>query len=179
MTPDKKNNLPYLFRRLDTSDFENLFSYTNLLSAETKKRFAPHAFDLQSIIDCFMENDSHLGYIALDLETNAIVAYAIIKTGYLEHDRSRLESYGLLLDQEQDSTYAPSVADKQQGHGLGSNLLQFIVTDLKTRNIKRIILWGGVQADNERAIKYYLKNGFTHLGQFENNGLNYDMIMLL
>jgi ribosomal protein S18 acetylase RimI-like enzyme len=179
MTENKQTNLPYLLRRLDKGDFDNLSSYVNSLSAETRKRFGPHAFDKQSMVDFYRANDLRLGYIAVDLETDAIVAYAIIKRGCLEHDSARLESYGLILDQEQDSSFAPSVADSRQGQGLGSSLLQFIIADLKTRNINRILLWGGVQADNERAIHYYQKNGFTRLGQFEHNGSNYDMILSL
>lgn len=42
---------------------------------------------------------------------------------------------------------------------------------------KRIILWGGVQAGNEKAVSYYLKHGFRTVGQFEHNGNNYDMIL--
>lgn len=30
----------------------------------------------------------------------------------------------------------------------------------------RIILWGGVLADNARAIRYYEKNGFRPVGSF-------------
>ncbi len=179
MIQHKQNNLPFLLRRLDKGDFDNLVSYVNGLSQETRKRFGPHAFDKQSMVDFYSENDLRLGYIAVDLETGAIVGYAIIKRGILEHDRARLESYGLVPDQERDSTFAPSVADNRQGQGIGSSLLQFIIADLKTRKINRIILWGGVQADNERAIQYYLRNGFTRLGQFEYNGSNYDMMLSL
>ena len=172
------DNQPYILRRLDSSDIDNLFTYVSLLSTETRNRFGPHAFDKPSIIDFYAdETNIQLGYIALDLHTNDILAYAIIKKGYLEHDRSRLELYGLLLDPDHDCMFALSVADSWQGKGLGESVFQFILNDLKSRNIKRIILWGGVQADNQRAVNYYLSNGFTRLGQFEYNGLNHDMIL--
>jgi len=175
-----ENNHPYFFRRLDRSDFDNLCIYLNRLSPETRKRFGPHAFDKQSIID-FYSDEQHiqLGYIVLDLQTNQILAYAIIKTGYLEHDRLRLESYGFELNADHDCTFAPSVADNLQGQGLGKGLFQFILADLKTRDMRRIILWGGVQANNERAIQYYLKNGFIRIGQFEHNGTHYDMVLTI
>jgi ribosomal protein S18 acetylase RimI-like enzyme len=51
-----------------------------------------------------------------------------------------------------------------------------IVSDLSTTEIKRIILWGGVQMNNKIAVNYYNKNGFKTLGQFAYNGDNYDMI---
>ncbi len=179
MSEHKQTTLPFLLRRLDKGDFDNLVLYVNSLSSETKKRFAPHAFDKQSMIDFYQDNDLLIGYIAVDLETGAIVAYAIMKRGILEHDRSRLESYGLIPDQEQDSTFAPSVADSRQGQGVGSGLLQYIIAEQKITKINRILLWGGVQADNVRAIHYYERNGFTRLGQFEHHGTNYDMILTL
>ncbi|MFE9363057.1 hypothetical protein ACFYNN_09525 [Streptomyces sp. NPDC006978] len=45
----------------------------------------------------------------------------------------------------------------------------------------RIILWGGVRADNPRAIRYYEKNGFQRVGRFtEADGtLSPDMMLAL
>jgi ribosomal protein S18 acetylase RimI-like enzyme len=154
---------------------DNLFDYLQNLSSETIKRFGPHKFDRQSIID-FYDLKTNLGYIAIAIETKEIIAYSIIKIGYLEHDNSRLQSYGLILDNNSDSTFAPSVADIWQSCGIGNKLFQFIVSDLSATEIKRIILWGGVQMNNEIAVNYYKKNGFKILGQFAYNGDNYDMI---
>lgn len=33
-----------------------------------------------------------------------------------------------------------------------------------------MLLWGGVQATNERAIRYYTRNGFEPVGRFWHNG---------
>lgn len=117
--------------------------------------------------------------MAIAAETNEILAYSIIKFGYLEHDKFRLESYGLSLNHQTDATFAPSVADLWQGHGIGKHLFNFILSELENHKIQRIILWGGVQLDNEQAIKYYSKIGFETLGQFTYNGENYDMIYRL
>jgi len=105
------------------------------------------------------------------------VAFSIIKRGYLEHDGYRLQSYGFVPDAITDCTFAPSVADHWQSLGVGNSLFHFLLADLKASGIKRIILWGGVQSDNQKAVNYYLKNGFIKLGQFEHNGLNDDMIL--
>ena len=99
-----------------------------------------------------------------------------LKKEYLEHDRQRLNSYGLQPDHQTDCTYAPSVADDWQGRWLGTTLFKYILSDAEKMNFRRIILWGGVQADNERAIRFYLHNGFTILGEFQYNGNNFDMI---
>lgn len=171
-----KNNRQVLVRKLTTDDIDKLSEYLQHLSPDTVKRFGPHGFDKQSVSALYQNPDEYSGYIAQDLETSAIIAYSIIKTGFLEHDRYRLQSYGLTLNHKTDCTFAPSVADDWQSQGVGNGLFQFILSDLKNRGIKRIILWGGVQSDNLKAVTYYLKNGFIKLGQFEYNGSNDDMI---
>jgi diamine N-acetyltransferase len=179
MITKAKNNRQVLVRKLNSDDVDKLLVYLNELSPDTLKRFGPHRFDIQSIIDLYENSDKYIGYIALDTERSEIIAYSIIKIGYLEHDSFRLKSYGLKLDAETDCTYAPSVADQWQSQGVGNSLFNFMLSDLKMLGIKRIILWGGVQIDNLKAVNYYTKNGFTTLGQFEYNGQNYDMILEL
>jgi diamine N-acetyltransferase len=171
-----KNNKQVLLSTLGSNDLEGLLCYLDNLSGETRKRFGPHPFDKAAVIDFYKNPESHLGFVALDTAAGAIIAYAIIKTGYLQHDSDRLQSYGIELSSQTDCTFAPSVADAWQGLGIGNSLLHFIIAELKPQGFKRIILWGGVQADNTHAVHYYTKNGFSILGQFEYNGPNYDMV---
>jgi diamine N-acetyltransferase len=176
MAIQTKNGREINIRRLNSNHFDLLVDYLHHLSADTLKRFGPHQFDKHSIIGLFENSGCHLGYIAQDAVTAEIIAYSIVKTGYLEHDSFRLQSYGLTLSHETDCTFAPSVADQWQSQGIGNSLFDFLFSDLKARGIKRIILWGGVQCDNDKAVNYYNRNGFRTLGQFEYNGLNYDMV---
>lgn len=169
--------MPVELRRLEPNDFGRLYDYLQNLSAESKRRFGPHSFDRQSIEDFYQKPEEQLGYLALDPATRAIVAYAIVKVGFFEHDRFRLEGYGLKLDSRTDCNYAPSVADAWQGCGLGNAMFQQIKSDLSAGGITRMILWGGVQSDNEKAIRFYRKNGFKTLGSFEYHGMNEDMIL--
>lgn len=117
-----------------------------------------------------------IGYVAHDILTEEIIAYSIIKIGYLQHDSFRLQSCFIYLNNNTDCTFAPSVTDKWQRHAIGNILFQFVISEIKTLRIERIILWGGVQADNDKAVNYYNKNGFKIVGQFKYNGLNYDMV---
>jgi diamine N-acetyltransferase len=172
-----KNNRKIFLRRLESSDFDKLYHYLQQLSTDTKKRFGPHEYKKLSIRNFYANSNMHIGYIAIDIVTTEIVAYAIIKIGYLAHDCSRLESYGLTLNHKTDCTYAPSVAGEWQSCGVGNSIFQFILTNLKDTEVKRIILWGGVQLDNEKAVNYYKKNDFKTLGQFYYRGDNYDMIL--
>lgn len=179
MTIRTKNDRWVVLRRLDSNDLERLLAYLDHLSEHTKRRFGPHPFDRQSVIDFYDDPSKHLGYVAGDVETGEIVAYSIIKIGYLQHDALRLQSYGLTLDGRTDCTFAPSVADVWQSCGVGNSLWIFILNDLKAKGMRRVILWGGVQSDNEKAVNFYRKNGFRLLGRFEYNGWNDDMVLEL
>jgi ribosomal protein S18 acetylase RimI-like enzyme len=75
--------------------------------------------------------------------------------------------------------YAPSVADAWQGKGLGKLLLQQTMKLAKSAGMQALVLWGGVQCDNEQAIHYYRKNGFIELGSFMHQGCNLDMCLPL
>lgn len=177
MIIQSKNNRQVLLRKLIPHDIDKLTGYFQKLGPETLKRYGPHGFDKQSLFELYKNAGYHTAYIAEDAETSEIIAYSVILSGYLEHDSFRLQSYGLTLSHKTDGTFAPSVADEWQSLGVGNSLFHFMLADLKLNGIKRIILWGGVQSDNQKAVNYYLKNGFRMLGEFEYNGRNYDMIL--
>lgn len=164
------------YRRITTDDLQNLQLYLYCLSPDSRKRFGPHQFDLNALSQLYEKSNDHMGYIALEENTGKIIAYAILKKGYLEYDSQRLHSYGIQPDHQTDCTYAPSVADEWQGRGIGTALCKYILSDVEKMRFRRIILWGGVQADNERAVRYYQHNGFTILGEFHFNGNNFDMV---
>lgn len=170
-----KNNLPIRLRLLTQDDYEGLSHYLQSLSPDTQKRFGPHPYDKKSLEEFYGQFHCR-GYIAIYTVTTRIIAYSIIKPGYIQHDAHRLLSSGITPDTATDCTFAPSVADEWQSCGIGNHMLRFIITDLQTRRIKRIILWGGVQMDNTIAVNFYKRNGFRTIGQFNYNGENYDMV---
>lgn len=165
-----------LIRPLEQGDLPGLEYYLQGLGPLTRSRFGPHGYDLPSLRQ-FYSYDIHRACIAT--YDNRIVGYAILRKGYLEHDRQRLEGYGLILNQETDGCFAPSLADDWQGRGIGNRMLVFLLALARQMGLKRLILWGGVQAGNELALKYYLKNGFKELGRFEYFGENIDMVLEL
>lgn len=164
------------FIKLTVPDAEVLFSYLNNLGSETRKRFNPHGFDRDSLLTILQNGVDYPAYAVLDDETGLMVAYSVVRKGFPEHDKPRLASYGLFFEDKRDCVFAPSVADEWQGKGMGTAMFGFVVNDLKAAGFNRILLWGGVQRDNKRAVRFYLRNGFRILGEFENEGPNYDMI---
>ncbi|GGD46253.1 hypothetical protein GCM10011514_07870 [Emticicia aquatilis] len=175
-----KINKTMIVRQLESTDFDNLLFYLEKLSAATRSRFAPHAFDLPTIKLFYATESRNTGFIIDDSYSKEIVAYTIIKLGYVPKDKLRLEAYQFQLQPTTDCTFAPSVADAWQGKGLGNLLFDFIKNDLRNKGIKRVILWGGVQASNAKAINYYSKQGFRTIGKFVNKGIdNFDMVLEL
>ncbi len=167
------------FSQLNTADFTKLELYYNNLSDATKSRFAPHEFTEPALQQMYSAAQNNIGFITLETETDKIIAYAIIKLGYLQHDSERLNSYGIQLNTITDCTFAPSVADEWQGCGIGKQLFYSIIEALKSTAVKRMFLWGGVQSSNSSALNFYKNLGFIILGEFEYYGDNKDMVYYL
>ncbi len=163
-----------VFKTLSEPDFSQLADFLSKLSSTSRSRFGPHGYDFESV-GHFYQDDRNSGILGFS-DNHELIAYAILRKGFLEHDRPRLESYGLRLDSEEDATYAPAVADAWQGRGIGYELFAFTEKLARSHGLRRIILWGGVQAGNERAVGHYQKIGFRSLGGFEYNGWNLDMV---
>jgi ribosomal protein S18 acetylase RimI-like enzyme len=168
----------FLFKEISPVDFTPLFAYLNSFSEMTKKRFGPHDFSMNGI-QSFYADRNNTGYIINNEEDQQLIAYAVVRQGYVPGDYERYLSYGTLPDTYYDCTLAPSVADAWQRKGIGDLLMQFILKEVKRKQYRRIVLWGGVQSDNNRAVRFYAKYNFTRVADFFHNGCNQDMICLL
>lgn len=164
------------FRALNSSDENRLFNYFHHLSPLTKSRFGPHPFDWETIQAlCKGEYKDYKCIIGVSAE-GCIVAYTVIKKGYLDHELARLSKYPITLNFNQDYTIAPSVADDFQSKGIGTLMLESLFRELTALKAHKVILWGGVQESNEQAVRFYKKHGFITLGTFLNHGRNLDMM---
>lgn len=152
-----------------------LVHYLEELSDESKSRFGPHAFNYDTI-ESLVQNEGFCLLIAIDSHSDTIIAYIIVKNGWIDYESPRLSSYGL-IESRRDATIAPSVADLWQSRGLGSKFYSFVLNYLKNeKHVERLFLWGGVQNSNTKAINFYNKHGFNKLGEFEYHGWNTDMV---
>ena len=93
-------------------------------------------------------------------------------------DINRFRTYGIELYPATDCRFGACISDSYQGQGGGSALFPFVAGVARQFCQRRIILWGGVHAGNQRAIRYYNKNGFRRVGAFTNSqGIKcYDML---
>lgn len=178
MLAHTKQHKEVLIRLLNNSDFDRLMHYLYSLRAETIQRFQPHSFQPQELLAFYAQQGTE-ACVAIDTATEEMVGYAVLKKGLLQHDVPRLEQYHYPLQYDAAYTFAPSVKDDWQSTGVGQLMLNFVRTEMQTRNIRQLVLWGGVQSSNEKAVRFYRKNGFRQLGFFEYNGLNEDMLLEL
>jgi diamine N-acetyltransferase len=160
-------------RLLKFDDSERLFKYCNGLSDLTKSRFAPHQFDKETIenICRYIGKDDSFRFVAITTDTEQIIGYFIAKSGMSENDKSRFFQNKTHLIPEECCSIAPSVADDYQGSGLGKALFKFMIDYLREHQKHHLILLGGVQKENEKAIRFYQKMGFQEAGEFGRNGV--------
>ena len=181
MTVSLQNKKTATIRQLNHHDREALYNYFQQLSAESRSRFGPHPFDHPTIDSIIDQPDSTIQrYVVIDNLTGDIVAYMLIKQGMIEFDLPRYAARNQFFDTAITATFAPSVADLWQSTGLGSAMASFIESDLFDRGIKIIILWGGVQATNTKAVNFYKKLGYRYIATFWHDEKdNHDMLKVL
>ena len=173
-----KDNRIVEIRLAQTGDRDLLFNYLQNLSSESRSRFGPHPFDWLAVQAIFDQPDPSIyRYIALEELTGSIVAYMLIKQGMIDADQQRYAQRNQFFDESTTVTFAPSVADAWQSTGLGSAMTTHIEEDLRKRNIRYIVLWGGVQATNIKAVNFYKKLGYQFIASFWHDEKdNHDMI---
>jgi GNAT superfamily N-acetyltransferase len=178
MRANLKNGDEVIIRLVQEDDAPYLLAYLQAFSEENRSRFAPHPFDEETV--CLICKDGYSDtryYVAEHGKTHDIIAYALLKLGVLKKDAERFLASNVQLDEALTCTYAPSVAETFQNLGLGSLLFEHILLDVYFLGKKYIVLWGGVQATNERARHYYCKKGFEPVGAFQRDLIeSYDMI---
>lgn len=162
-----------------TSDAHALGRYFEGLSDATRRVYGPHPFSAEQAQEFCREIDyGHTLRFVAETPTGELVAYFVLRLGALNSDAERYATYGHPLAPESDTTLAPSVADAYQEKGLGSALLPVLIDAARRLGRRRIVLWGGVRADNPRAVHFYRKFAFVEYGQFAAGGTNnFDMVL--
>ena len=168
-------------RPMSPEDAERFVAYVEGLSTETRSRYGPHPFDRETAEGiCAALNPADILRMAAFVDDGAderMVAYFLLKMGALKSDCERYAAREDPLDGETDCALAPSVADDYQDRGLGSLILGHILSSAARMGRRRVVLWGGVQASNLRAVHFYTKFGFRKVGEFTNDRANDDMVL--
>jgi predicted N-acetyltransferase YhbS len=161
MSQQKQSMAEIELRLLLPSDGELLFQYLQQFETESISHVTPHPFDRKTVTEICEHLQEELihRYVAVNTSKQEIIAYMIVKPGFSGEDAGRYYSKSLFFDNSTTCTFAPSVSKEWQNSGLGSAMFDYILNDLRKFGFKTIILWGGVQATNSRALHYYIKHG--------------------
>jgi GNAT superfamily N-acetyltransferase len=170
-------------RPLAPSDAAALGAYFVGLSPETRGRFGPHPLDRATAEHLCASIDPRAAQRVV-LTTpgpvvDTIIAYIILLLGVPPHELERYARRGITLDPGLDCAVAPSVADGYQNVGIGSRCFQYVIGLARRLGRRHMVLLGGTQGTNERAVHFYAKHGFQTVGSFEHPGnvLNHDMLL--
>ncbi|MEU4271690.1 GNAT family N-acetyltransferase [Streptomyces sp. NPDC026092] len=169
-----------VFRPLVRTDADRLAAFLAALSPESRRLSTFDGYDLataQDMCDALARYDK-LRLVLEEVPSGRIVGLLEFSLDLHPEDVTRFLEAGIHLAPT-DCRFGPTLADDYQERGVGTRVFP-LVTDVARRfGRKRIILWGGVLADNPRAIRYYRKNGFHLAGSFTGaDGLrSLDMIL--
>lgn len=177
------SGLTVTFRLLAGSDAPALGAYFRELSEQTRSLYSPHAFsqamadDLCAAID--PSDTIRMVAVTGPPSEARLVAYFLLKLGVNAPTVQGHALAGISLDPERDCAVAPSVADDFQNRGLGTPLMGHLIVVARRLGRRIMVLWGGTQARNTRAIHFYRKHGFRIVNTFEQPPglLNHNMML--
>ena len=173
-------DLSFTGRLLRPQDGEALGRYFDGLTEAITGVYGPHPLNSEHAVKLCADID-YARSLRFVVEMGAeIQGYFIVDMGVREKDVARYAEHGYPLDGKECCTFAPSVADAYLAHGIGSALMPLILEAVERLGRRRIVLMGGVRADNPRAQHFYRKFGFELVGTFHSGGVdNLDMVLSL
>jgi ribosomal protein S18 acetylase RimI-like enzyme len=168
-----------LLRPLLHSDIGKLTSFLENLSIETRRLSTFDSYDkvtAKELCNAISKYDK-LRFV-LENQNKEIVGLIEFTLDIPQNIIDKYTTYGITLDTKYTCRFGPTLADEYQSKGLGNLIFPYVLKIAELLGRKHIILYGGVLADNTRAINYYQKHGFKIAGKFYNdNGVeNLDMI---
>jgi diamine N-acetyltransferase len=167
-----------LLRRLTVDDADALSSYFVALSPETNRRFQPHPLTADVARSLCAHADSPTLRFVVESDEQ-IIAYFILEPVVSTEEADRFLRFGITLLSGLDFRFAPSVADVHQNTGIASQVMPQLIAFARAAGARSLVLMGGTQATNARAIAFYEKFGFERFGGYQTDVFNHDMRLLI
>ncbi|MFG2024634.1 GNAT family N-acetyltransferase [Streptomyces sp. NPDC048825] len=165
---DLRDGTEVVFRTLTHTDAERLAGFLEGLSPESRRLSTFDGYDLataRELCDAIARYDK-LRLVLEEVPSGRIIGLLELSLALTPADIARYQEAGIRLTETTDCRFGPTLADDYQGRGVGTLTFPLIADVARRLGRTRIILWGGVLADNARAIRYYEKNGFRPVGSF-------------
>lgn len=168
----------FTLRILTEHDSSALGNYFERLSDDSRKRFQPHPLTREhATYLCKRNRDTATRFILLSGET--IIGYFILESEMSSHEAGRYASHGIDLLPRRDILFAPSILDEYQNQGLASLVMPKLLDFVRALHVRSLVLMGGTQETNSRAIAFYEKFGFKKYGGYQTEIFNHDMLLFL
>lgn len=169
----------FILRPLLPDDVGDLMAFFAGLSPQTK-RFSSYddadAERAQEHCDAIARYDKLRFVLCSD---SLIVGLLELSFAITDDDIARFPPYGESLTPSSDVRYGLCLADAIQNQKIGRGIFPYMIDLARRFERSRMILWGGVHADNPRAIRHYEALGFRPVGQFTNDDglMCWDMLL--
>jgi GNAT superfamily N-acetyltransferase len=169
-----------VLRSLRADDTDRLAAYFEALTPATTTRFQPHPLTRgQAGIVCGAVGSPESALRLVLEHDNGVIGYFILELTVRSDDAARYAAQGITLEAGRDLLFAPSVADAWQDRGLSSLAMPHLIALARQAGARSLVLMGGTQATNARAIRFYEKFGFEHRGGYQTDVWNHDMRLLI
>ncbi|MFF5725327.1 GNAT family N-acetyltransferase [[Kitasatospora] papulosa] len=170
-----------VLRPLVHADAVRLAAFLDALSCGSRRFSTFEGYDLaaaREMCDAIARYDK-LRLVLDDVASGRIVGLLEFGLDPAASDVARYREAGIRLTAATDIRFGPTLADDYQGRGVGTSVFPPVTEVARRLGRSRIILWGGVRADNSRAIRYYEKHGFRPVGSFAeaDGSRSFDMIL--
>ncbi|MEV0009713.1 GNAT family N-acetyltransferase [Streptomyces sp. NPDC047973] len=170
-----------VIRPLVHADSGELAAFLSALSAGTRHFSTFDGYDLVAagdLCDAIGRYDK-LRLVLEEGPSGRIVGLLEFSLALTASDVARYQDAGIRITETTDCRFGATLADDYQGRGIGTLAFPLVREVARLLGRSRIILWGGVRADNSRAIHYYEKNGFHTVGPFAeaDGSLSLDMML--
>lgn len=160
-----------MLRPLRTDDVATLAELLESLSPATRRRWNLATYDLamaRELCDAIGRYDKLRLVIVEDRRDDApLLGLMELSFSTPPGDVARYRGHGAPLDGDAVARFGPCLRDDRQGTGLASAAMPRVLDVAKRFGATRMILWGGVLAENAPAIAFYERWGFRRVGTFE------------
>ncbi|MFC4907743.1 GNAT family N-acetyltransferase [Actinomadura gamaensis] len=157
-----------VLRPLTHADAESLAGFLGGLSSRSRRFSTFDGYDLataRQLCEAIARYDK-LRLVLQKPSSGVIVGLFELSLAITPEDMARYRAAGVHLTEATDCRFGPTLADAYQNRGAATRAFPFVAEVVRLLGRSRLILWGGVLADNTRAIGFYEKVGFRHVGSF-------------
>ncbi|MEW2354268.1 GNAT family N-acetyltransferase [Spirillospora sp. NPDC029432] len=163
-----RDGAEFVLRPLTHADTERLAGFLRGLSAESRRFSTFDGYDLAAARElcAAIARYDKLRLVLEESASGGIAGLFEFSLAITAGDIARYRAAGVRVTETTDCRFGPTLADAYQGRGVGTVAFPSLTEVVRRLGRTRIILWGGVLADNVRAIRFYEKNGFQHVGSF-------------